>query len=52
MNQYKKELFEIIKKNRSLVMLAPSFPVDFEYPNVIGMLKKLLRLRDIRKLIM
>jgi len=41
MNQYKQELFDIIKKNKAIAMLAPSFPIDFKHPNIIGMLKRL-----------
>lgn len=34
-------LSELIKKNKSIALLAPSFPIDFSYPNVIGMLREL-----------
>jgi iron only hydrogenase large subunit-like protein len=30
-----------IKKKRSIALLAPSFPIDFKYPNIIGMLREL-----------
>ncbi len=36
-----KEKIELIKNNTATVMLAPSFPIDFKYPNIIGMLKHL-----------
>ncbi len=32
---------ELIKNNSSIAMLAPSFVLDFEYPAIIGMLRKL-----------
>jgi len=32
---------DLIKKNESVAMLAPSFPIDFAYPNIIGMLRRL-----------
>jgi len=35
------EKINLIKNNDALAMLAPSFPIDFKYPNIIGMLKKL-----------
>jgi iron only hydrogenase large subunit-like protein len=36
------EFLNLVKKNEKMVaMLAPSFPVDFEYPQTIGMLKRL-----------
>jgi len=37
-----KELINLIdKKQKMVAMLAPSFPVDFDFPEVIGMLKRL-----------
>jgi iron only hydrogenase large subunit-like protein len=37
-----KELLNYIeKKDKMVAMLAPSFPVDFSYPEIIGMLKRL-----------
>lgn len=37
-----KELLNLLEKKQKLVaMLAPSFPVDFFYPEIIGMLKRL-----------
>ena len=36
------ELLNLIeKKSKMAAMLAPSFPVDFSYPEIIGMLKRL-----------
>lgn len=35
------EKISIIKNNKAVAMLAPAFAIDFEYPNIIGMLKKL-----------
>jgi len=40
MNARQLELLELLKKP-SICMLAPSFPIDFEYPQIIGALKKL-----------
>jgi iron only hydrogenase large subunit-like protein len=40
MNPRQLELLELLKKP-SICMLAPSFPIDFEYPQIIGALKKL-----------
>jgi iron only hydrogenase large subunit-like protein len=40
MNPRQLELLELIKKP-TICMLAPSFPIDFEYPQIIGALKKL-----------
>ena len=40
MNQNQAKLLELVKKP-TVCMLAPSFPIDFQYPKVIGMLKKL-----------
>lgn len=31
----------LIKHNEAVAMLAPSFPIDFKYPNIIGMLRHL-----------
>lgn len=37
-----KELLNLIKKKSKMVaLLAPSFPVDFSYPEIVGMLKRL-----------
>lgn len=30
-----------LKECKSIALLAPSFPIDFSYPNIIGMLKEL-----------
>lgn len=35
------EKISLIKNNKAVAMLAPSFAIDFKYPNIIGMLKKL-----------
>lgn len=40
MNPRQLELLELLKKP-SICMLAPSFPIDFEYPQIIGALRKL-----------
>jgi len=37
-----KELLNLIeKKSKMVAMLAPSFPIDFSYPEIVGMLKRL-----------
>ena len=37
-----KELLNLLsKKSKLAAMLAPSFPIDFSYPEIIGMLKRL-----------
>ncbi|HXK32131.1 MAG TPA: [Fe-Fe] hydrogenase large subunit C-terminal domain-containing protein [Candidatus Paceibacterota bacterium] len=37
-----KEFFNLLdKKTKMAAMLAPSFPVDFSYPDIVGMLKRL-----------
>ncbi len=36
-----KEKINLIKKNEAVAMLAPTFAIDFKYPNIIGMLRKL-----------
>lgn len=37
-----KEFLNFIDKKQNMVaMIAPSFPIDFEYPEIIGMLKRL-----------
>jgi len=36
-----KEKINLIKNNDTVAMLAPSFPIDFKYPNIIGMLERL-----------
>ena len=35
------QIADLIKNEKSIVMLAPSFPIDFQYPNIIGMLREL-----------
>jgi len=35
------EKLDLIKKNKSVALLAPTFPIDFKYPNIIGMLRHL-----------
>lgn len=35
-----KNLLEIIKNYKTCFLIAPSFPIDFKYPNIIGALKK------------
>ena len=35
------EKINLIKNNESIAMLAPTFAIDFKYPNIIGMLHKL-----------
>jgi iron only hydrogenase large subunit-like protein len=35
------EKINLIKNNEAVAMLAPTFVIDFKYPNIIGMLKKL-----------
>jgi iron only hydrogenase large subunit-like protein len=35
------EKLNLIKNNKAVAMLAPTFALDFKYPNIIGMLKKL-----------
>ncbi|MEK7664635.1 MAG: hypothetical protein AAB361_00670 [Patescibacteria group bacterium] len=40
--QEAKELINLIeKKSKIAAMLAPSFVVDFKYPEIVGMLKRL-----------
>ena len=36
-----KEKIDLIKNNEAVAMLAPTFNIDFEYPNIIGMLRHL-----------
>ena len=37
-----KELINLLdKKSKLVAMLAPSFPIDFKYPEIVGMLKRL-----------
>lgn len=36
-----KEKLDLIKNNETVAMLAPTFAIDFKYPNIIGMLRKL-----------
>jgi iron only hydrogenase large subunit-like protein len=35
------EKIDLLKNNKSVAMLAPTFAIDFKYPNIIGMLHKL-----------
>jgi iron only hydrogenase large subunit-like protein len=35
------EKIDLIKNNEAVAFLAPSFPIDFKYPNIIGMLEHL-----------
>lgn len=35
------EKIDLIKNNETVAMLAPTFAIDFKYPNIIGMLHKL-----------
>jgi len=35
------EKIDLIKNNTAVAMLAPTFAIDFKYPNIIGMLKHL-----------
>jgi iron only hydrogenase large subunit-like protein len=35
------EKIDLIKNNEAVAMLAPTFAIDFKYPNVIGMLRQL-----------
>jgi iron only hydrogenase large subunit-like protein len=35
------EKINLIKNNKVVAMLAPTFVIDFKYPNIIGMLRKL-----------
>ncbi|MCX6722614.1 MAG: hypothetical protein NT094_00925 [Candidatus Staskawiczbacteria bacterium] len=35
------EKINLIKNNTTVAMLAPTFAIDFKYPNIIGMLRKL-----------
>jgi len=39
MNLEKK--ISLVKNNKAVAILAPSFPIDFKYPNIIGMLRHL-----------
>jgi iron only hydrogenase large subunit-like protein len=32
---------DMIKNNKAIALLAPTFAIDFKYPNIIGMLKQL-----------
>ncbi|MBU3964234.1 hypothetical protein KJ562_00650 [Patescibacteria group bacterium] len=36
-----KDIINLIRKNKSVALLAPSFPIDFKYPDIIGMLRHL-----------
>lgn len=33
------EIAEYIKSNKTIALLAPSFPVDFEYPKIVKQLR-------------
>jgi len=35
------EKIDLIKNNEAVAMLAPTFAIDFKYPNIIGMLRRL-----------
>src|SRR5271157_3361718 len=35
------EKIDLIKNHESVAMLAPTFAIDFKYPNIIGMLRHL-----------
>lgn len=35
------EKIDLLKNNKSVAMLAPTFAIDFKYPNIIGMLRGL-----------
>ncbi len=35
------EIIEKIRSDKAIAMLAPAFAIDFEYPNIIGMLREL-----------
>ncbi|MCF7906632.1 hypothetical protein K9L04_01720 [Patescibacteria group bacterium] len=42
MNIYQKKVLNLIKNNKNVYcLIAPSFPIDFEYPNIINALKKI-----------
>ena len=42
MNSYQEKLLNILNsEERVIAMLAPSFPIDFSYPQIIGMLKEI-----------
>lgn len=42
MNIYQKKVLNLIKNNKNVYcLIAPSFPIDFKYPNIINALKKL-----------
>lgn len=36
-----KDIINLIKDNKSIALLAPAFPIDFKYPDIIGMLRYL-----------
>ncbi len=36
-----KNILALIKDNKSIALLAPAFPIDFKYPDIIGMLRHL-----------
>ncbi|MCX6738063.1 MAG: hypothetical protein NTY11_01420 [Candidatus Parcubacteria bacterium] len=36
-----KDIINLIKDNKSIALLAPTFPIDFKYPDIIGMLRHL-----------
>ncbi len=35
------EILNEIRSQRSIALLAPAFPIDFQYPSIIGMLRHL-----------
>ena len=35
------EKINLIKNNETAAMLAPTFAIDFKYPNIIGMLRQI-----------
>jgi iron only hydrogenase large subunit-like protein len=41
MNEHQANLNELLKKEKVVALVAPSFPIDYSYPEIIGMLKKL-----------
>jgi iron only hydrogenase large subunit-like protein len=36
-----KDIINLIENNKSIALLAPAFPIDFKYPDIIGMLRHL-----------
>ena len=41
MEERTKQKLELIRNNKAVAMLAPTFMIDFEYPSIIGMLRHL-----------